>query len=537
MSVARRSFRRACLVVFVIAIGARGLWIGKQSLWADEIFSLAMATGHSLEHPATEARPELGDYVERSAPLTADDTSAWLQHEAPPAGLSRVLRAVRLSDTSPPLYYVLLYGWTLLLGTRDAALHGFSVLCALACVPLLVHLARRIGGRRSAVPAALLFALAPTSICYSIEGRMYSLIWLLALLLLALTLRVHERGDALGFLGWLAAIAANLYTHYYSAFVVAACGLWLLVLPGRCRRWWLLPGAALVLAAVLPWYRLLPQSLSAWRVTEGWLDGLPEAGQLAQSPLWLTWTFFSNGGKWGGSGTADQLLLVTIALVAAWLVASRWRRVFSPARGLVLLWLAAAVAGPAVADLLRHTSSSLVPRYALAGMPAAFLLLGYGIGRLRPWLAWLACAAIVAAWVPGLLALYRIPSRDSEPYREVCATVNAMYTPEDLVLVHSIPSGLLGVARYLDPEVELASWVGQLKQRRVPEDVLALSAGRRRLVFIDVHAVGEPAPEKDWLDTHAVVEQEFALQAMRVVVYRPAEGQRFPAATTQGPAH
>ena len=33
-------------------------------MWADEIFSLAMATGHSLEHPAVEANPALGDFME-----------------------------------------------------------------------------------------------------------------------------------------------------------------------------------------------------------------------------------------------------------------------------------------------------------------------------------------------------------------------------------------------------------------------------------------------------------------------------------------
>ena len=36
----------------------------RHCLWVDELFSLAIATGHSLEHPAAAAKPALGDFVE-----------------------------------------------------------------------------------------------------------------------------------------------------------------------------------------------------------------------------------------------------------------------------------------------------------------------------------------------------------------------------------------------------------------------------------------------------------------------------------------
>ena len=37
---------------------------GRSGLRPDELFSLAMATGHSLEHPADVANPSLGDFVQ-----------------------------------------------------------------------------------------------------------------------------------------------------------------------------------------------------------------------------------------------------------------------------------------------------------------------------------------------------------------------------------------------------------------------------------------------------------------------------------------
>ena len=107
---------------------------------------------------------------------------------------SRVVRAVLLSDTSPPLYYLLLYGWTLVFGTSDVALRLFSTTWSLACLPLLVDVARRIGGRDSVLPACILFALSPLAVYYSTEGRMYSLLWFCVLAPLGLT-RLTSTGE------------------------------------------------------------------------------------------------------------------------------------------------------------------------------------------------------------------------------------------------------------------------------------------------------------------------------------------------------
>ena len=44
----------------------------RPGLWGDEIFSLAMATGHSLEHPAAEADSTRGDYVDPPGVVRSD---------------------------------------------------------------------------------------------------------------------------------------------------------------------------------------------------------------------------------------------------------------------------------------------------------------------------------------------------------------------------------------------------------------------------------------------------------------------------------
>jgi len=40
------------VVLFVLAASLRCGLVARQGLWVDEVFSLAIATGHSIEHPA-----------------------------------------------------------------------------------------------------------------------------------------------------------------------------------------------------------------------------------------------------------------------------------------------------------------------------------------------------------------------------------------------------------------------------------------------------------------------------------------------------
>src|SRR5689334_20415507 len=60
----RRTVFVAAVALFVVAAVLRVGLIPRTSLWADELFSLAMATGHSLEHKAETADAAKGDYIE-----------------------------------------------------------------------------------------------------------------------------------------------------------------------------------------------------------------------------------------------------------------------------------------------------------------------------------------------------------------------------------------------------------------------------------------------------------------------------------------
>src|SRR6266403_1322068 len=194
------SYQRWMLLgVFVIAALLWSCVAGRSGLWVDEVFSLAMATGHSLEHPAAAAHPTQGDFVEPDHAVPAEEFRRYLKHANPPAGPARVIRAVLLSDTSPPLYYLLLEGWTLIFGTSDLALRLFSVSFSIASLPLLAALADRIAGPRAALASCVLFAFSPLVIYYSTEGRMYSLFIFFALAAALVSLLLQERGPHVGY--------------------------------------------------------------------------------------------------------------------------------------------------------------------------------------------------------------------------------------------------------------------------------------------------------------------------------------------------
>jgi hypothetical protein len=495
------------LVVGLLVLSAMGLRVAaalRPGLWADEIFSLAMATGHSLEHPASEANASRGDFVEPREAQSPSFFRRYTEHDERPAGVRQVVHAVLLSDTSPPLYYVLLNFWTIGFGTGDAALRLFSVLCAALSLPLLWLLGRELGGDRVAWSACLLFSFSPVAMFYSVEGRMYSLLFFLTLGLAWLTLQLSADGRRAWIAPlWVLAGVSGLLTHYFFAFVWIACLVWLWSCGGTDSRRWTALLAGITLLAVLPWYLEVPTSLARWRVTAGWLNGNLEWPEALVKPFTLAGGLLSGTSYLGGWRRADGLTALLLLLLVIWIAREgSIRRVFSGGPLLLWAWLAAACLGPLVFDLLRDTTTSNIPRYALPGLPSAILLAALGMSQLPPKIHVLFLSAILLAWLPGSRAILSHVPRPWEPYPKVAASVDTWAHPGDLVLVSSIPSGVIGVSRYLRRDIPLVSWVPQLDVRKMPDDLQMLVDGRRRVALVRIHESGTPAPAEPWLQAN-----------------------------------
>jgi Dolichyl-phosphate-mannose-protein mannosyltransferase len=162
-----------------------------------------------------------------------------------------ILHALFNIDTHPPLYYLLLKGWTNLFGIQEQAVRSLSILFGIAAVGVFPFWLRELGlERRAALWGMLLFALAGMQIQYSTEARSYMLGCLLVVLCLyCFTAAIRRQSPLL----WIAFGIFLLLSFYTYPLLVPFTGAYLLaawVLRVSLRGWvWFL--AILVVDAVL----------------------------------------------------------------------------------------------------------------------------------------------------------------------------------------------------------------------------------------------------------------------------------------------
>jgi len=178
----------ACLV---LAAALRFIDVGRQSLWIDEVLSLKSA-----------AQPV-----------------AVLAFE---------------SDGHPPLYHLLLKVSGLCSGSEMRG-RVLSAVFGVVTVGLLIVAGSRMFGADSGLLAGFLLAVSPLHVWYSREGRMYSLAVLFAVASSACLVQAVERGRARDWLGYGVAILVGIASHYFTAGVAVAQGLFVL-LDGQARR-------------------------------------------------------------------------------------------------------------------------------------------------------------------------------------------------------------------------------------------------------------------------------------------------------------
>jgi mannosyltransferase len=167
-------------------------------------------------------------------------------------------------DGAPPLFYYLLHFWMRLFGQSDLATRSLSGILGVLTLPVAWLGARRFGGRTVAWTTVVLLASAPFAVYYSTESRMYALLILLTgcgILALQRALATPRPGNLIAVA---VVTAALLYTQYWSMYLVAMVGLWLVLSALRARHRapqspaWRRPIPALVAVAVgglafVPW--------------------------------------------------------------------------------------------------------------------------------------------------------------------------------------------------------------------------------------------------------------------------------------------
>jgi mannosyltransferase len=191
--------------------------------------------------------------------------------------LDGMLSLVLGQETTPPLYFVLAWGWAKVFGSGEAGLRSLSALAGTAMVPLAYLAAARLFSRRVGVIAAALTALNPFLIWYSQEARAYAVyMTLTALSFLCFVVALRSR-EVRWLAGWAVVSALALTAHFFAVFLVGPEALWLL-LAWRGRR-----AAVAVGGVAAVGFVLLPLAIIDTTHGTGWIGESPLAARVGRT--------------------------------------------------------------------------------------------------------------------------------------------------------------------------------------------------------------------------------------------------------------
>ena len=164
---------------------------------------------------------------------TLSEQSFWYDEAFTPVhvlhgSLRATLHSLVHSENTPPLWYLLAWVDTKLLGDGALALRLPSALAGIATVPLAWAVAGELAGRRAALISGAIVAVNPLFVWYSQEARAYGLFVMLSALAMLCFVRALKQPTR----GRMAAFALSgalaLLSHYFAVFLLAPMALWLL---------------------------------------------------------------------------------------------------------------------------------------------------------------------------------------------------------------------------------------------------------------------------------------------------------------------
>jgi 4-amino-4-deoxy-L-arabinose transferase-like glycosyltransferase len=413
----------------IVAIGAalRFATLDGRSLWVDEGWTVALA------------KLPLGEMLDK-----------WHAHE-----------------DSPPLFYLLIWGWARLAGTGEVALRSFSALLGTATIPVAYGVTTRLSSRRAGLVAALLVAVSALDVWFSQDARSYALVVFVTGLSVWAFVRALDRPSSGALGGWAVISALALVSHYFAAFLVAAEALWLLA--AHRPEWRRVASAAAVPALVL--VALVPLALAQRTSSD------PTAPFLSESNVWSRLVQIPAQYVVAFQPPAQILVSVLAFLavpVAAWLVLAHTDALERRGAGLAAALGACALLGPlALATipgldyvLTRYTAAAFIPLVATVAI---------GIGARRAG----ALGAVALVWLVAFsvaidLVTANRPKFGHDDWRAAARALGSASGPRAIVLTPD--SGSIVLPVYAEGARVVKSAV-----RAAEVDVIGLPPPTRRI--------------------------------------------------------
>lgn len=345
-----------------------------------------------------------------------------------PGSFGDMLHAVEHSESNPPLYYVLSWGWAQAFGTGEVGLRSLSALFGVMTIPVAYCIGAELASRRAGLLAAALAAVNPMLIWYAQEARSYALLVLfgaVSFFFFARALRTRAGRDlAL----WALASALALYSHYFAVFAVGIEAAWLLL--SLRDRWRVtLPAVAAVVLVGLSLLPLIETQVNPTHI--GWIE---------ESPLSLR--FYETGSSFLAGETGHVIaeppreryallpaILIAAGLLLAWIRGTRGERRsallgFVVALGIAALALFAALAGKDYV-VERNLLPALIPLMVAAAI-------GFAAERARRFgllLAFVLCAY----WLAFGVRVAETPNLQRPDFRAIVEELGSPRVPRAIV--------------------------------------------------------------------------------------------------------
>jgi 4-amino-4-deoxy-L-arabinose transferase-like glycosyltransferase len=307
------------------------------------------------------------------------------------------------TDNHPPLHFFALHFWLKLVGQSEFSVRFISLMSGVLSVLLLFKLGRELFNRRVGSLAAFLLSISPFHVWYSQEARMYTLATLLSLCSVYTFVLLLRKGanPARRYL-WLSYVVTStlgLYTHFYVAFIIlfeniVFLGWWILRRAQRQTpnvkrhestnlRTWLLAQLCIVFL-FLPWARFVATRYAADATYWEGVLGLLTAAKDILIAFSVGQTMEGKAAEIAALGFAVLAVMGVLASLREWRLKSNLQYPISNLQhpmALVLLYLLVPI-GALFA--ISYHRPKFAPRYLLPALPAFYLLMAVGLGKLVP---------------------------------------------------------------------------------------------------------------------------------------------------------
>ncbi len=310
------------------------------------------------------------------------------------------LRILWRREMNMVAYYLLLRGW-LHLGDSVAFIRGLSVIFAVAAVPAIFFLGRKMLGTSFGLISALLLSVNAFEVRYAQEVRSYSLLVLLLIVSSYFFGSAIESGRRRDWNWYIAASSLAIYAHFFAVLVVVAN--WAAVrIMGRTE-------AIAQIEPTRAQFRRAARLVALWTSPIWIFIATTGAGPIAWIPRPGLNDVIGLLKKLSGNAETTLLILYSacvIAGLAVGVISIRRKWADSSVYIILTCWLLVPIAIVLLVSIARPV---FAPRYLMISLPAWVMLAAAGINSIRPRiLAGVIAAVIVWFAIAGVRSYYRV---------------------------------------------------------------------------------------------------------------------------------